>query len=172
MKLRKSLVIALALSSAGCSDSPPAEAIAVIPAAERKSPIEMSATTVDGEKLNIALLRGKPLVMNVWGSWCGPCRAEAPALQQAYEDLKDSAHFVGLAFEDTQAAARSHEEQYGITYPSFLDEGDLLLALNGAVTSRAIPVTLVLDEQGRIAGRYVGQVSAVTLKNLVQDIAG
>ncbi|GAB6901152.1 TlpA family protein disulfide reductase [Kineosporia succinea] len=147
-------------------------AVQVIPASDRKSPIEMSGTTVDGEQLNIATLRGKPLVMNVWGSWCGPCRTEAPALEEAYNELKDTTNFVGMAFRDTKTGAKNHEKEFGITYPSLYDEGDLLLNLNGAVTSQSIPVTLILDSQGRIAGRYVGIVTKVTLMDMVEDIEG
>ncbi len=166
----------LLLALAGCSDASADDttavdggAVQVIPAGDRKEPIEMSAETLEGEQLNIATLRGKPLVLNVWGSWCGPCRTEAPDLQQAHEELGDEVNFLGIAFRDTVAGAKTHEKEYGITYPSLFDEGDLLLSLKGAVTSQTIPVTLVLDEEGRIAGRYVGVVRAVTLKNLVED---
>ncbi|MBT0767750.1 TlpA family protein disulfide reductase [Kineosporia sp. J2-2] len=171
------LAVAALLTVAGCSGSSSSDgtsvdggALQVIPAADRKAPIEMSGTTVDGEKLDISTLRGKPLVMNVWGSWCGPCRTEAPALQAAYEELGDSTSFVGIAFRDTETGAKTHEKEFGITYPSLFDEGSLLLNLNGAVTSQSIPVTLILDEQGRIAGRYVGTVTKVTLMDLVEDV--
>lgn len=169
---------AVLLALAGCSGSSSAATavdggvITVIPVDDRDEPIEMSGTTVDGEALDIATLRGEPLVMNVWGSWCGPCRKEAPALQSAYEQLKDTTNFVGIAFRDTETGAKNHEKEFGITYPSLLDGGDLLLDLDGAVTSQSIPVTLVLDAQGRIAGRYVGAVSENTLIDLVDDIAG
>lgn len=172
------VVAVIALLVAGCSGSAQGQTavdggvITVIPAGDRKEPIEMSATTLEGDQLNIATLRGKPLVMNVWGSWCGPCRTEAPALQQAHEELGEKASFVGIAFRDTETGARTHEKEYGITYPSLFDEGDLLLSLNGAVTSQSIPVTLVLDAEGRIAGRYVGVVSKVTLMDLVEDVSG
>ncbi|GAA3615573.1 hypothetical protein GCM10022223_34780 [Kineosporia mesophila] len=163
---------ALVLAVAGCSGSSnSSDTVQIIPVADRKSPIEMSGTTVDGDKLNIATLRGKPLVMNVWGSWCGPCRTEAPALEDSYQALEDSTSFVGIAFRDTRTGAKTHEKEFGITYPSLFDEGDLLLNLNGAVTSQTIPVTLILDAKGRIAGRYVGVVSKVTLTDVVNDIA-
>ncbi len=168
---------ALLLVLAGCSDANANQttavdggAVQVIPAGDRKEPIEMSGTTVDGDPLNIATLRGKPLVMNVWGSWCGPCRTEAPDLEEASQELGEDANFVGIAFRDTRAGAKTHEKEYGITYPSLFDEGDLLLSLNGAVTSQSIPVTLILDSQGRIAGRYVGVVTKVTLMDMVEDI--
>jgi thiol-disulfide isomerase/thioredoxin len=168
---------AIGLALAGCSSSSSTGAVAadggvvtVIPAAQRKAPIVMSGTTVEGKPLDIATLRGKPLVMNVWGSWCGPCRSEAPALESAYKDLASTTNFVGIAFRDTVTGAKGHEKEFGITYPSLFDEGNLLLSLNGAVTSQSIPVTLILDSQGRIAGRYVGVVSKVTLEDMVQDV--
>lgn len=162
---------AILLALAGCSSSSSDNSvITVISPADRKAPIVMSGSTVDGKPMDIATLRGKPLVMNVWGSWCGPCRSEAPALEDAYKSLSSTTNFLGIAFRDTVTGAKGHEKEFGITYPSLFDEGDLLLSLNGAVTSQSIPVTLVLDAQGRIAARYVGVVSKDTLEDVVADV--
>jgi thiol-disulfide isomerase/thioredoxin len=109
-------------------------------------------------------------VLNIWGSWCAPCRKEAPALRDASKALAGKASFVGLDVRDNNADAQAFERRAGITYPSLVDPGDLILALNGAVTSQSPPVTLILDPQGRIAGRFVGPITKITLVDMVEDV--
>jgi thiol-disulfide isomerase/thioredoxin len=150
-------------------------ALTIVPESKRGLPVAMEGTTLQGEPLNVTSLQGKPVVINVWGSWCPPCREEAPALQKAYETLKaDGVAFVGLDTGDSSVEpALAFERTFGITYPSlFDDEGRLLLALRGAVPPKAIPTTLVLDPQGRIAARVNGALpSTQTLVDLVHDAA-
>lgn len=145
---------------------------AILPVSQRREPIEMSGTTLEGARLNLASLRGKPVVLNIWGSWCPPCRKEAPTLQAAAAELGDKVSFVGIDIqEDAADQGRAYQRRFKITYPSLLDQGDLLLALHGAVPTQSPPVTLVLDRQGRIAGRFVGPVTKVTLLDLVDDVS-
>ncbi len=140
---------------------------------ERQSPVSLTGETLDGARLDLASLRGKPVVLNVWGSWCGPCRKEAPDLIAAAKELGSSASFVGINTRDAdQAQAKAFERSYGVTYPSFFDPGGtLLLSLRGAVAPNAIPTTLVLDGQGRIAARITGATTKATLVGVVQDVA-
>jgi thiol-disulfide isomerase/thioredoxin len=147
--------------------------ITMISSAKRSQPIALAGTTVEGTELNIASYRGKTVVLNVWGSWCGPCRKEAPGLQTAYTRLRDSGvEFLGINVRDQdQAQAAAFQKSFGVTYPSVVDEdGSLLLALRGAVAAKAIPTTLVLDGQGRIAARISGPTTTTTLVDLVQDV--
>lgn len=141
-----------------------------VPVGQRKEPVELAGTTLTGERLDLATLRGKPVVLNIWGSWCGPCRKEAPDLQAAATELADEAAFVGIATRDDQASALAYERSFKVTYPSLFDRGDLLLALRGAVSAQSPPVTLVLDAQGRIAARFVGPVTRLTLVGMVEDV--
>ncbi len=145
-----------------------------VPEDRRGQPVDLSGTTVDDETLDLATLRGKVVVVNVWGSWCPPCRKEAPDLQRAYEQLRPSGvEFVGITNRDTKAGAQAYERSFGITYPSLFDaDGSMLLALRGAVPPSAIPSTLVLDAQGRIAARVSGATTAATLVGLVEDVQG
>lgn len=147
-------------------------AVESIPADERGEPVELTGTLLDGTAWDIASTRGKVLVLNVWGSWCAPCVAEAPALQKTWEGLQaDRApvEFVGIDFREDPARGAAFSAKEGITYPSLSDEsGVAILALQGKAPT--VPTTLVLDTQGRIAARVNGPVSATTLRGLVDDV--
>ena len=146
----------------------------VVEAVDRDSPVELSGEDLEGEPLDLADLRGKPTVVNVWGSWCQPCRAEAPALQAVAEQTADRAVFVGLNTRDLDPAApRAFVRAFGITFPSLFDpDGSLLLAFAGDLPPSAIPSTLIIDPQGRVAARVVGTTTETTLLGLVDDVAG
>ena len=171
------LLVALAVAGcsggggAGQSSAQGGGVRTLVPVEQRKEPIDLVGTTLAGDRLDLATLRGKPVVLNVWGSWCPPCRKEAPDLQAASVELKDRAAFVGIDTRDKDAQARAYERRFKITYPSLVDRGDLLLSLRGAVTSQSPPVTLVLDEKGRVAARFVGPVTRRTLVGMVSDVA-
>ncbi|WP_328478548.1 TlpA family protein disulfide reductase [Streptomyces sp. NBC_00377] len=129
--------------------------------------------TIDGGRLDLADLRGKVIVLNVWGSWCAPCRAEAPALKKASEETYDlGVRFVGIDTRDNDGAAKAFERSYGITYPSFRDpDGKLLLGFNGRIPLSAVPSTVFIDRTGRIAARIIGATTYTTLSELVKDLA-
>jgi thiol-disulfide isomerase/thioredoxin len=116
---------------------------------------------------------GKVLVLNVWGSWCAPCRAEAADLQAASEATRADAQFVGINTRDfAPAAPEAFLRAQGVTYPSIFDpSGQTLLKLGGQVPPSAIPSTLVLDRQGRVAIRVLGTVSKATLTDMVGEVA-
>lgn len=145
----------------------------VIAPADRTVAPEVSGTTLDGEPLALSDFAGDVVVVNVWGSWCAPCRAEAEALQQVYLDQKqDGVRFVGLNTRDQQAAALAFEQRFGITYPSLVDEsGELQLAFRDSLPPNAIPSTLVIDRDGDIAARVVGPTTYSQLSELVGDVA-
>lgn len=180
---RTTVVVAVLLAVAGCS-SGGAQAVpdqgyisgkgtvtAVGPAG-RDAPVAFSGETLDGQRFDVRDHRGKVVVVNVWGSWCPPCIAEAPDLQEAWSALEpDGVQFVGIDFRDNTAAALAHEKRFGVTYPSIEDQaGRVLLALRGSLPPRAIPSTLVLDQRGRVAARVLGQVPGSTLRALVSDV--
>jgi len=143
-----------------------------IAVARRGPAVDLSGTTVDGKKWSSAGARGKALVVNVWGSWCSPCVAEAPALQKAWSDLSTArkpVQFIGIDVQESAATGAAFLRSRGVTYPSLTDQpGVLVLSLQGKAVST--PTTLVLDPQGRIAGRVNGEVTATTLTDLVDDV--
>jgi thiol-disulfide isomerase/thioredoxin len=145
----------------------------VIAPEDRTAAPAVAGTTLDGEPLALSDFAGDVVVVNVWGSWCAPCRAEAEALQQVYLDHRqDGVQFVGLNTRDQQAAALAFEERFGITYPSLVDEnGELQLAFRDSLPPNAIPSTLVIDRDGDIAARVVGPTTYSQLSDLVGDVA-
>lgn len=113
------------------------------------------------------------LVYNAWGSWCAPCRAEAPALQEVWEQTRDrGVQFVGVNVKDNDAAARAFEREFGITYPSITtaDSGAVLLAFLSNLPPSAIPSTLIVDRDGRVAARIVGATTYTKLRRLVEEV--
>jgi thiol-disulfide isomerase/thioredoxin len=147
-------------------------AVETIPEADRAEPVELTGELVDGGSWDSAAARGEVVVVNVWGSWCAPCVAEAPDLQQVWSDLQaDEApvQFMGIDFREDPARGAAFAKKAGITYPSLSDEsGVLILALQGKAPT--VPTTLVLDTEGRIAARVNGPVEASTLRGLVDDV--
>ena len=133
----------------------------------------VSGTSLDGEPLSTADFSGRVVVVNVWGSWCAPCRAEAPALQRASEATRGRAQFVGITTRDNDPAqARAFVRAFGIGYPSIYDpDGKALLQFAGTLPTSAIPSTLIIDEQGRLAARVLGEISELTLVTMVDEVA-
>jgi len=141
---------------------------------KRSSPLTLSGTTIAGAPWKVADARGRVLVLNVWGQWCGPCVAEMPHLQQVWSDLSAAGkpvQFMGINYRDGVETARAFLRANDVTYPSLRDDGGAtLLALRG--TANTTPTTLVLDNRGRIAARVSGPVTAATLSGLVNDLLG
>jgi thiol-disulfide isomerase/thioredoxin len=117
--------------------------------------------------------RGKVVVINVWGSWCPPCRKEAPDLQAASVETKDIAQFVGITSKDYDPApAEAFVRSFKITYPSIYDPtGKVLLAFAGDLPPSAIPSTMIIDREGRLAVRVLSEVSKITLVDMINDVA-
>jgi len=140
---------------------------------ERKEPGEVAGETIDGEPIALEDFRGETVVVNVWGSWCAPCRAEAPDLVAASEELADDGvRFLGINSRDLEkAAAKAFQRRFEVPYPSIYDQqGRTLLAFRGTLSPNAIPSTVVIDEQGRVAASVIGEVSRSTLVGLVEDV--
>jgi thiol-disulfide isomerase/thioredoxin len=139
---------------------------------DREDPIDLTGTSVDGDPLDLADYRGKPVVVVVWGAWCPPCRAEAPDLVEVASELGDRAQFVGISLRTGTAKAQSFEREFDVPYPSFDSQtGRELLAFGGTLGPRTIPATLVLDGEGRIAANIIGSIpSALTLQQVVEDV--
>ncbi|MGP4024521.1 TlpA family protein disulfide reductase [Actinomadura sp. 3N407] len=127
---------------------------------------------LDGKPFKLADLKGKVVVVNFWASWCAPCRGEAPSLQHVYTENKDKGvEFLGVNFKDSKANAEAFERKFKITYPSLFDaDGQVTLAFR-EVPPSAIPSTLVLDRQGRVAARIIGATTYSKLNPLVAKVA-
>jgi thiol-disulfide isomerase/thioredoxin len=145
-----------------------------IPAADRAEVPSWGGDTVDGDTVDSADLDGV-VVLNFWYAGCPPCRVEAPDLEQVFQDYGDQVTFLGVNVRDSAATASSFEREFGISYDSILDVSTrgVLSAFAGQVPPSAVPTTLVLDADGRVAARISGMVpTATTLGDLIDEVLG
>jgi thiol-disulfide isomerase/thioredoxin len=168
---------AVLLMIAGCSlvRSSPANASAAVgttifPSGQRPLMPAVSGRTLTGQELRLAAEYGHVVVLNFWGSWCTVCQQEAPALAVAARQLKPSGvQFVGIDVEDNPASAKAYMQHYGMAYPSLNDPGDLIAAeFNQLIPISALPSTLVISPDGKIAGRVIGAASVQDLRRLIK----
>ncbi|WP_395398921.1 TlpA family protein disulfide reductase [Arthrobacter sp. UC242_113] len=140
-------------------------------AAERKSGIQIQGTLFNGTAVAPEDFLGKVTVLNFWFAGCAPCRVEAPSLEALHQEFKTKGvQFFGVNLRDEKATADAFDKTFGLTYPSFYDkDGSVLLAVSGLVPPGAVPTTLVVDKQGRVASRVLGEIEKGTLKALIQS---
>ncbi|MDH6235632.1 TlpA family protein disulfide reductase [Cryobacterium sp. CG_9.6] len=144
-----------------------------IDASARGEVIEFTGVDENGDTLTSADFAGEVLVVNFWYASCAPCRAEAADLQALNARFTgQGAEFMGVNVRDQAPSALAFNDTYGITYPSVLDvdDGSVQLAFSGSIPPNAVPTTLVLDQQGRVAARILGQVTTPSiLETLIRD---
>jgi peroxiredoxin len=135
---------------------------------------DVSGPTLDGGTFDLADHRGETVVLNVWASWCAPCRAEAPELEEVWQTKKEEqVQFVGLNTRDSTIAAQRFVETMGLTFPSIEDsDGRVQLLFSDSLPPQAIPSTVVIDGDGRVAARILGKASAATLRGVIDEVAG
>lgn len=145
--------------------------VQLIDLADRDDTPDIAGTTLDGKQVDVADYRGKVVVLNVWASWCAECVSEADDLVEAFDKLPNAV-FLGInSNEDSLDDARAMVRTYDVPYDSLVDsDGSALLAFNGAVRPNALPTTVVLDPDGRIAALVSGVITTSTLVGLVEDI--
>ncbi|GAT68039.1 TlpA family protein disulfide reductase [Planomonospora sp. ID91781] len=176
----------LAVAAAGCAGSQASQPqagdtrfiagdgkVTVFEADGRKAAPAVEGTTLQDGTASLAAHRGKVVVLNFWASWCAPCRAEAPVLKDiAAKTRTDGVEFLGVDFKDDKARALAFERTEQPGYPSIFDQpGRVALAFQGTVPPAAIPSTLIIDRQGRIAARALGAVKYSDLLAAVTRIA-
>src|SRR6476620_4717726 len=145
-----------------------------VTAQDRGDAVSLTGQDLDGHDLSLDSFRGKPVVVAVWGSWCSPCRAGAPDVVAAAQELGDRAQFVGVNIRDASPdQAKAFVRTFDVPYPSYFSpRGDALLASRGTLSPNAIPSFVVLDAQGRVAASIIGQLpSTTTLVDVVKDVA-
>jgi thiol-disulfide isomerase/thioredoxin len=143
-----------------------------IPRADRTELRPITGRLLDGGRYDSRQHRGQVIVYNVWGSWCVPCREEAPILRRVSQETRDrGVRFVGINVRDNDASARAFERRYQISYPSIVtaDSGEALLAFGSKLPPNAVPSTMVVDPQGRVAARIIGKTTYGTLTSLIED---
>jgi thiol-disulfide isomerase/thioredoxin len=134
----------------------------------------VAGTTVTGQHLSLAAYRGDTIVLNFWGSWCAPCRAEAPALGQLARRLHArGVRFVGVDIRDEPDSALAFMQQFNVGYPSISDPSDeIALDFRSTVPPADIPTTLVIDRDGRIADRIFGASTYAELLTVIDQVTG
>ncbi|MFJ7419928.1 TlpA family protein disulfide reductase [Streptomyces uncialis] len=147
--------------------------VSTVKKADRRDGPKLDGETLEGGQLDVADFKGKVVVLNVWGSWCPPCRAEAPGFQKVSQDLKADAEFVGINTRDSsKGPAVEFEKNFGVTYPSLYDPmGKLMLRFpKGTLNPQSIPSTLVLDREGRVAARALTPLSEENLRKMIAPV--
>ncbi len=135
-------------------------------AADRLPPLRLPCLT-PGPDVDLAALRGRPVLVNLWASWCGPCRDEMPVLQAALDRYGEQVQFVGVDTKDAVGSAAAFLVELGVTYPQIADvDGQLL----GHLRVPGLPVTVVLNAEGAIVDRHVGELDAKAVEDLLADV--
>lgn len=194
MKPRNGLAVTLAITigicAAGCSNDNDSlvnqyksgdtknyisgnGAVSEFSAKERGAPVEFSTRDLHGMELTAADLRGKVAVLNFWYASCAPCRAEARDLEAVSEKTVDDATFVGVNVRDSSGTVEAFIRSFDVPYSNVLDanSGAVQLAFAGKNAPNSTPTTIVLDREGRVSSRVLGQINKSVLTTLVQDAA-
>jgi peroxiredoxin len=181
-------VVAAVTLLAGCASDPLAEqyksgtnqnyisgngSVTEIPEAERGDAVAFAGQTDTGDDVSSADFAGQVLVLNFWYAGCPPCRVEAPDLEEVNNLYTgQGVSFLGVNVRDQAATSLTFAEETGVTYPSVIDsnDGNMLLAFAGTVAPNAVPTTLVIDKQGRVAARFLGAIEGTsTLNTIIRD---
>ena len=168
------LAAAALLALAGCGREQPLSTqvgTETIEVADRQALPTVAGTTMDGRPLDLGDLRGRVVVLNSWASWCAPCRDEVPAFVSLADSVDpDAVAVVGLNVEDDPEAAKAFAAEFAMPYPSIVDGAGTILSTIPGVPPAALPSTVILDPDGRIAARIVGPATGAQLSDLVASV--
>jgi thiol-disulfide isomerase/thioredoxin len=168
-------IITLALFLTGCGNSAQVASksyvagngtVTFIDPDSRKLGPTFSSKTLDGDIFELP--HGGIVVINVWASWCAPCRAEAPTLAALAKKYK-GAVFLGVLTRDSEVAARAFQERFALPYPTLVDDS-VLLGFRETLSANAIPSTILIDKKGRVAARISGEITVASLSELIEKL--
>lgn len=174
---KTALVLASLLLLTGCSNGGASKAeesfiagsgaVTKIKVGNRIPAPAISGMTLSGK--NFTFTKGSIAVVNVWASWCSPCRAEEPtlsALSQKYSDVQ----FIGILTRDNPVNAEAFNRKRGTPYPTLIDDS-ILIGFRKSLPANAIPTTVVIDRDGNVAARISGSVTVASLSNLIEEVS-
>ncbi len=143
----------------------------VVPPAQRKKAGSFTGELLDGGKTSLAAAKGKIVVVNFWASWCAPCRTETPQFDLLYRKIKTKGvDFLGIDTKDVKGNAKAFVKTNDISYPIVYDEqGETALRL-GNIPQAALPFTVLIDKQGKVAGVYVIRLSTIDLQRSLDTL--
>jgi len=134
----------------------------------RKLAPELSGDILGGGKFTSQV--GKVTIVNIWASWCAPCRAEAPTLSE-FAAKNPDLQFIGILTRDNLSSAISFANRFKLTYPTLIDDA-VISSFRGSLSANAIPTTLIIDKNGLVAARISGQVTVSILRDLLEKVSG
>ena len=134
---------------------------------DRKIAPAITGMTLSGNQYTYT--KDKVAVVNVWASWCAPCRAEAPTLSALANKYTDVA-FIGILTRDNPATAEAFQRRFKLPYPTIIDDS-ILIGFKGSLPANAIPSTVILDKKGNVAARISGTVTVAALSGLIEKVS-
>lgn len=167
--------MALVLSSCGGGGSSIAEesfvsgngSVSYIKPSDRIAAPALSGMTLSGK--NYTYNVGQVAVVNVWASWCAPCRAEAPTLAALTEKYTDVA-FIGILTRDNPVNAEAFARRFALPYPTLIDDS-VLIGFRKSLPANAIPSTVLIDKRGNVAARISGEVTYSSLSEIIETVS-
>lgn len=146
--------------------------ITVLPESEREPAPQIEGESVGGQEIDLSQWSGDIVVVNLWGSWCPPCREESPALDKvARETESEGVHFLGLSTRESPDTTEAFIDKHDVSYPSIYDEGaEFQVAFADSMPSQAIPTTWVIDGDGNVAARAMTVMTESTLTELIERV--
>jgi thiol-disulfide isomerase/thioredoxin len=174
-KIALTLISVLLLS--GCSNGGASKAqqsfiagsgaVTQIKKSDRIAAPKISGTTLNGTQFTLAA--GKIAVVNVWASWCSPCRAEEPTLS-ALSNKYPNVQFIGILTRDNPVNAEAFARTRKTPYPTLIDDS-ILIGFRKSLPANAIPTTVVIDRNGLVAARISGSVTVASLSKLIEEVS-
>ena len=128
---------------------------------------DFTLSTLSGETISLAELRGKPVVLNFWATWCDPCRREMPALQATADQYAGDVVILGLDQGEKAATVKDFIEEFGLTYPVLMDEK---FAVSDSYNVQGLPTTFFIDREGVIRHLWMGEMNRITLAEGIAKI--
>lgn len=146
--------------------------IVTVKPADRKAAPVIQGEDLEGNPISTADWKGKTVVVNLWGSWCPPCRAESPALDAVARAMKSKGvEFIGIAVREDAATTLAFDRKHDISYPSISDSGGTqVLGFARSLPTGGIPTTWIIDAKGRVAARIINKTTESTLTGLIEDV--
>ncbi len=178
-KLIGLLIAAALLTTTACSETPKVDnsyqsgdgTVTEFKPADRKAAVTWTGLDSDGQILSTENLTGVVTVLNFWYASCTPCRVETPDLVELSKTFSGKAQFVGVNVRDSAETANAFRKTFKVDFPTIIDanSGEVVLAFTGIVTPSAVPTTLVIDRNGKVAARVLGLADKSILKTLIQS---